>query len=303
MKFNRLDLNLLVALNALLTERNITRAATRVHLSQPAMSNVLSRLRAYFDDPLLVASGRQMLLTPRAESLVDPVREVLMRIDSTIATHPSFDPSKASKRFTLLVSDFTTAVFVPPLLRRLYEVAPGIGLDLRMQASDPATAIERGDGDLLIIPSQYVSPEHPAQPLFEEDYVCVTWSGNRHISGSLTFDDYLACGHVIANYSSNQRVSAFDAWFLDRFQVKRRVEVTAPALAALPSMVIGTDRIATVHRRLATQAARGGLPIVIWELPLEAPKLIQMVQWHKYRSKDPALQWLLQVSTEVGLSI
>ena len=92
MRFNKLDLNLLVALDALLTERNISRAGERIHLSQPATSNALARLRAYFDDELLVPQGRQMVLTPRAEALLDPVREVLMRIDSTIAEKPRFDP-------------------------------------------------------------------------------------------------------------------------------------------------------------------------------------------------------------------
>src|SRR3989344_6078000 len=111
MRFNKLDLNLLVALDALLTERNISRAGERIHLSQPATSNALARLRAYFDDELLVPH--------RAEALLDPVREVLMRIDSTIAEKPRFDPSTDTRSFTLLVSDFTTAVFMQPLIERL----------------------------------------------------------------------------------------------------------------------------------------------------------------------------------------
>src|SRR5438093_9544645 len=138
MRFNKLDLNLLVALNVLLTEKNISRAAERIHLSQSAMSNALARLRSYFVDELLVPSGRQLILTPRAESLVEPVREVLMRIESTIAAQPQFDPSTASHTFTLLVSDFTTTVFVPALLERLFHEAPGVRLDLRMQNDRPA---------------------------------------------------------------------------------------------------------------------------------------------------------------------
>src|SRR5216683_3038973 len=104
MRFNGLDLNLLVALNALLTERSINRAAERMFLSQSAMSNALARLRDYFDDELLVPMGRQMVFTPRAESLVEPVCEVLMRIESTIATQPKFEPATESHQFTLLVS-------------------------------------------------------------------------------------------------------------------------------------------------------------------------------------------------------
>ena len=302
MRFNKLDLNLLVALNALLTERNISRAAVRVHLSQPAMSNALARLRAYFEDELLVPSGRQLIWTPRAEALVEPVREVLMRIDSTIAAQPHFDPATASRAFTLLVSDFTTTVFVPALLERLYHEAPGVRIDLRMQYTNPAEILEQGDADLLIIPAQYASPDHPSQPLFEENYMCVTWTGNRHIQDKLSFDDYLAAGHVLANFSGAAQTPAFDGWFLERFGITRRVEVTAPTLAALPSLVVGTDRIATVHRRLA-ERVRHLLPIRIWEPPLEIPKLVQMLQWHKYRNNDLALAWLRNCALEVGAQI
>lgn len=302
MRFNKLDLNLLVALNVLLTEKNISRAAERIHLSQSAMSNALARLRSYFGDELLVPSGRQLILTPRAESLVEPVREVLMRIDSTIAAQPQFDPSTASRTFTMLVSDFTTTVFVPALLERLFHEAPGVRLDLRMQNDRPAEMLEQGAADLLIIPSQFVSKDHPSLPLFEEDYLCVTWNGNTRIQERLTFDDYLSCGHVIAHYSVATRTPAFDGWFLERFGVTRRVEVSAPTLAALPSLVVGTDRIATVHRRLA-ERARHQLPIKIWEPPLEIPKLVQMLQWHKYRNNDLALSWLRNCAIDVGRHI
>ena len=114
MRFNKLDLNLLVVLNALLTECNISRAAEKIYLSQSATSSALARLRDYFDDELLVSSGRQLVLTPRAKELVEPVREVLMRIDSTIATQPQFDPATETRTFTILVSDYTMAVLVPP---------------------------------------------------------------------------------------------------------------------------------------------------------------------------------------------
>jgi LysR family nod box-dependent transcriptional activator len=302
MRFNKLDLNLLVALNALLTERSISRAALRVHLSQPAMSNALARLRSYFEDELLVPSGRQLILTPRAESLVEPVREVLMRIDSTIAARPSFDPASASRAFTLLVSDFTTTVFMPGFVEHLFHEAPGVRLNLRMQSSNPAELLEQGDADLLIIPAQYVSSEHPSLPLFEESYVCVTWTGNQRIGERLSFDNYLACGHVLANFAGTGHAPAFDSWFMERFGITRRVEVTAPTLAALPSLVVGTDRIATVHRRLA-ERMRHLLPIRIWEPPLEIPKLVQMLQWHKYRNNDMALTWLRNCAIEVGQSI
>lgn len=302
MRFNKLDLNLLVALNALLTERNTSRAGERIHLSQPAMSNALARLREYFEDDLLVQQGRQFILTPRAESLVEPVREVLMSIESTIATKPVFEPSTASKVFSVVLSDFTMTVFVPELVRHLYAAAPGVRLDLRMLNDTPLAQLEDSGADLLIIPSQYVSDEHPSSPLFRESYLCVTWEGNQYVKDELTFENYLVCGHVVAQYAAGFKAPAFDSWFLDRFGVKRRVEITAPSLAALPSLVVGTDRIATVHRRLA-ERARAFLPIKIWEAPLEIPILEQTMQWHRHRSNDPGLKWLRDQAILVGARI
>jgi len=293
MRFNKLDLNLLVALNALLAERNISRAAEKIFLSQPATSSALARLRAYFEDELLVPSGRQLILTPRAKELVEPVREILMRIDTTIAAQPRFDPATETRTFTLLVSDYTTAVLIPALLESLYREAPGMRIRLRDQSDRPGEVLEQGEADFLVIPSQYLAKEHPSAALFEEDYLCVTWEGNSRVRERLTFDDYLACGHVIATFTNthNNPLSTFDGWFMESFDVKRRVEVTVPSMSALPALVVGTDRIATVHRRIAERAGER-LPVKLWEPPPRIPRLVQMLQWHKHRSNDPAIAWI-----------
>ncbi|MET0265088.1 MAG: LysR family transcriptional regulator [Duganella sp.] len=302
MRFNKLDLNLLVALNALLTERNISRAAEKLYLSQPATSGALARLRAYFNDELLVPSGRQLTLTPRAKELVEPVREVLMRIDTTIAAQPQFDPATESRVFTLLVSDYTSTVLIPTLLAELYRDAPNLRISLRSQAERPDEVLEQGDADFLVIPSQYLAKDHPSAALFEEDYLCVTWEGNSRVRERLTFDDYLACGHVIATFEHTNPLSTFDGWFMESFDVKRRVEVTAPTLSALPSMVVGTDRIATVHRRIALRA-QATLPIKVWEPPPRIPRLVQMLQWHKHRSNDPAISWIREKFITAAASV
>ncbi|CAM8639983.1 LysR Transcriptional regulator [Comamonadaceae bacterium] len=303
MRFNKLDLNLLVALDALLTERNISRAGQRIHLSQPATSNALARLRDYFQDELLIPQGRQLILSARAQELIEPVREVLMRIDSTIATQPTFDPVDAIRKFVLLMSDYSASVFIPTLIERLYKLAPGISLDLRQLDERPLEQLDKSEVDLLIIPSQYVSDLHPSKPLFEEEYVCLTWIGNTRIQSQLTFDEYVESGHVAGSYSVSSRTApAFDSWFLERYGVKRRVEVSAPTLAALPQMLIGTNRIATVHKRIAQQAEKT-LPVRIWRPPIEIPTMIQTLQWHKHRNTDPALQWLIREALVVGSAV
>jgi len=105
MRYQRIDLNLLAALDALLAERNVTRAAERMHMTQSAMSGVLSRLRDYFEDPLLVPVGRSMQLTPRAESLIQPVRDIILQVDATLGVKPDFKPAEARRHFTAIASD------------------------------------------------------------------------------------------------------------------------------------------------------------------------------------------------------
>ena len=186
MRFNKLDLNLLVALDAMLTERGISRAAERLHMSQSAMSNALARLRDYFGDELLVPVGRKMALTPQAELLREAVRDVLLRVDTTITARPRFDPASASREFKLFVSDYTLTTLIPPLLALAHRQAPGVTVQLTAHVALQQQALERGEVDLLVIPLAYCSPDHPTQTLFEEDFCCVVWQGSRLARQGLT---------------------------------------------------------------------------------------------------------------------
>lgn len=304
MRYRHLDLNLLVALDMLLRERNISRAADRLNLSQPAMSNALARLREFFGDELLTPLGRQMVLTPRAETLVDRVREILLRVDSDIVAPAVFDPATSTRAFSMLVSDFTTTVFMPALLRALYARAPLMQLHLRPQVRKPSEPLENGEADFLIIPMQYVSSLHPCVPLFEDDYVVVSWTGHPTVREGLTREQYLSAGHVVANYSSDgaRNLPVLEGWFLEREGISRRIEVTAPTMAALPGLVVGTQRLATVHRRVARQAQQH-LPIRIWPTPMAIPRLVQMLQWNRLRESDAGLRWIRDLCLAVGREI
>jgi LysR family nod box-dependent transcriptional activator len=304
MRYRHLDLNLLVALDMLLRERNISRAADRLNLSQPAMSNALARLREFFGDELLTPLGRQMVLTPRAETLVDRVREILLRVDSDIVAPAVFDPATSTRAFSMLVSDFTTTVFMPALLQALYARAPLMQLHLRPQVRKPSEPLENGEADFLIIPMQYVSSLHPCVPLFEDDYVVVSWTGHPTVREGLTREQYLSAGHVVANYSSDgaRNLPVLEGWFLEREGISRRIEVTAPTMAALPGLVVGTQRLATVHRRVARQAQQH-LPIRIWPTPMTIPRLVQMLQWNRLRESDAGLRWIRDLCLAVGQEI
>lgn len=291
MRFNKLDLNLLVALDALLSERSISRAAEKLHLSQSAMSSALGRLRDYFGDELLVQVGRTMSLTPRAEGLADAVRDVLVRVEATISTQPAFVPATSTRVFRLLVSDYTLHTLMPHALERIYAEAPGIRIDLRPQVSHPARALERADADLLIIPKDYCSNEHPAELLFAESFCCAVWKDGG-LGINLTRGDYLAAGHVIVIPGQGQ--PALEDWFTQKLGITRRVDVTTFSFAAAARLVVGTDRVATVHRRLAIRVPYRE-SLVLHDVPLEMPTMEQAVQWHTHRTNDPGLQWLRSV--------
>ncbi|KJJ96176.1 nodulation protein NfeD [Burkholderiaceae bacterium 26] len=300
MRFNKLNLNLLVALDALLTEQNISRAAEKVHLSQAAMSNALARLREYFDDELLVQVGRKMELTARAEGLKDPVRDILVRIDATVAAQPAFLPRQSDRIFRLLVSDYTTMTLMPHLLRLAYHQAPGVRFELRPQVAYPERALERGEVDLLIIPKDYCPAEHPAEVVFEETFCCVLWDQSPLARGELTAERYMGAGHIVVQPGDEH--SALEQWFMHKLGIVRRIETTTFSFVAPAHLLIGTDRIATMHKRLAAQAVRS-LPITIRPVPVPIPRMEQSMQWHKHRSADLGLRWLRALIKEAAAAM
>jgi DNA-binding transcriptional LysR family regulator len=289
MRFNKLDLNLLVALDALLSEQSISRAGEKIHLSQSAMSNALARLREYFEDELLVQVGRKMEPTPRAEALRDHVRDILVRIDATVAAQPEFVPAEANRLFRMFVSDYTMTTLMPHLFKLAYQQAPGIRFDLRPQIAYPHRVLERGEADLLIIPKEYCSADHPAEVLLEETFCCVLWDQSPLAQGEMTRERYMAAGHVVVQVGDGQ--TALEDWFMQRLGIVRRVEASTYSFVSPAYLLAGTDRIATMHRRLAIEASRS-LPIVLRDVPVAVPTMEQAIQWHKHRTSDPGLTWL-----------
>ena len=181
MELHRFDLNLLVTLDALLSERNVTRAGLRMNLSQSAMSGALGRLREFFQDELLVPMGRTMVLTPLAQDLMQPVRDVLLQVQSTIATKPRFDPATSTRHVSVAVSDYVTSVLMADFLRDLQCQAPSITFDLRPVGKRAAEDLESGELDLLIAPEMFASPVHPKEVLFEDTHTCIAWNKSKQV--------------------------------------------------------------------------------------------------------------------------
>jgi DNA-binding transcriptional LysR family regulator len=289
MRFNRLDLNLLVALDVLLSEKSITRAARRLHLSQSAASGALGRLREYFNDELLVQVGRTLAPTPLGASLAAPVRKVLLQIQATIDVRPDFDPATAVREFRILASDYISTVLLGEFGRQVALCAPHITLDILPLTETRFELLDRADADLIILPRKFVSEAHPVQVLFEETYTCVVWNGNGNIGSTLTLADYMAAGHESSRFGDGNL--SFEEWFLKTNGLDRRIEVSTTNFTSLPHFVIGTRRIATMHTRLARTLARY-YPIRLLPPPLEFPTLEMCMQWNACVDHDPSHVWL-----------
>lgn len=293
MRLNRLDLNLLVALDALLSERSITRAAERIHLSQPATSGALSRLREFFDDELLVRVGAQMMPTPLGESLAAPVHNILLQIQTTVERRVEFNASESDRCFRILASDYMSSTVLAPLVQRVAKLAPGIQFEFFMPSNDPKDKLEQGDIDFLLMPQFVMSEHHPSRVLLEEEFVCVAWSENAHIDEQISLKQYLDLGQVSVRFGSQRTESQDQIYTRERLGLQPKIEVVASTFNAIPQLVVGTQRIATVYRKLAEMWSNY-LPLKILPLPVDIPSIAFAIQWHKLRELDPSMQWLIK---------
>jgi len=296
MRFNKLDLNLLVALDALLTECSITEAAKRVHLTPSAMSSALSRCRDYFQDDLLVPVGRRMEPTPRALALRDGVRDLLMRAEAVLSTEPVFDPGQAQRRFSILLSDYNNALLAPELIRLAEQEAPAVGFDFlpQQRGQAPHLLLERGEADLLLMADPLCSAGHPREVILEDGFVCIACAHHPTIQGTLTLAQFKAAGHVIM--TPGPLLQSIESRALREQGIERRAEVNTFNFLALPALVQGTRRIATVHARVAQRAVlQDGQRLQRLRPPIDIPPVRISMQWHQHRDADPGLAWLRDV--------
>ncbi len=301
MRFKKLDLNLLVALDHMLTLQSVSAAADKMFMSQSAMSNALTRLRTYFDDPLLVQVGKRMEVTPRAEAMRSAIRDILVRIEATLDTQPEFDPTISTRIFNILVSDYTLRVLAPLVLAELDKQGARVGLNFLAQQTSPFLMLERGDADLLITPDIFISMNHPSSLLFEDNYVVLAWAKGPFGSKPIDLDEYQTIPHVIMVPQSADGQPA-ETFILEKAGVTRNVEIRTFSFSALPHLLPGTGRIATVHAQLARVAMRSS-ELTMYPLPFAAAPFRQMMQWHTYRSHDPGLVWLRNAFERAAASL
>ena len=290
----RFDLNLLSALDALLSERNVTRAADKLHVTQPTMSGMLQRLRYQFNDQLLVRNGRVMEVTPFAAALVDPVREALRGVEALVRAEPIFDALTSSRTFTLMASDYCTSMFLPRVVARLATCAPGVRLAMQ-PLNAPVERMCAAEIDLFISADNLsllcrdgADERLHAEYLFSDDFVCIV-DRLHPISDTPTLDQYLSYPHV--GIVMEGLLASIESEAIGRHAPHYRPSYVVPEFSLVPPMVANTRLIGVVQRRLA-QVAAATLPIRTFKPPFPIPELKETLLWHPRHLEDPAHRWL-----------
>ncbi|MEJ2863696.1 LysR family transcriptional regulator [Actinomycetospora flava] len=286
----QLDLNLLVAFDVLIAECNVTRAAERLSVGQPAMSASLARLRKFFDDPLLVREGRSLTPTPTALELVGPIRDALDTIESTVRATREFDPRTDSRTFALMASDYVLLVLLQPLLAQLEAEAPKLRLNVRPATSDSDERLARSELDLLILPTELAarSSEVRSAPLFTERFVVAVDRDHPDVGEQITEEQFRTLPYLAYDGAPGVTISELR---LRRLGIDRHVDVHTQSFVIQPLMLPGTRLMALLHERLATYFA-SHLPIRLLDPPFDVPPMTEAMFWSPRTDADPAHRWL-----------
>lgn len=301
MNLGRVDLNLLVALEALLDEANVTRAARRVHLSQPAMSDALHRLRLLFGDELLVRVGRQYQLTAFAMGLREPLHDLVQMAGDIVQRREVFDPTTDSRTFNVVASEYSAYILIQPVLQRVATEAPG--LSLRLQRSTPGEA-EKTTSDLLLglWPSTSAAELGlQSEILFHDRWVCLVWSGNEAVGDSISLDDYMRLPHAVYQMSVTGGMGMADRR-IQQMNRQRRVQVALDSFVLLPLLLQGTPQVGLIQERLARKLAPVADLRVVEPL-FDTPPLAEAMYWHSRNTSDPAHRWLRTMLREVAAQL
>ena len=296
MDIRSVDLNLLVALDALLTERNVTRAASRLSLSQSAMSAALARLRSVFADPLLLRTAGGMLPTSKGQELAAPVKQLLADIGRIVQQAGAFDPATAQLTFTIAASDYVEYAILPQLVDYLEANAPLARLAVRpMDFGAVGRQLEAGEVDLGILGAGFAPPNARSRPLFLERFVCVVRRDHPEVKDRLTLDEFCALEHLLVS-PSGRSFSAQTDDVLAALGRGRRIRLSVPHFLLVPEILVRSDMIAVLPERLA-RGYRDRFRII--ELPFEMPPFTIAEVWHERTHRAPALVWLRQVLAEL----
>jgi len=290
------DLNLLASLDALLAEKNVTRAAKKMHVTQSTMSGILRRLRDQFDDELLIRNGRGYDLSPFAQSLAISVRQTILQIDSTISAKPLFDPRKDRRQFRIMASDYSTMVYLSAVFRRIGEQAPFLSYEI-LPINSPLDHVRSGTVDLCVTGNPYSQAEAAADQLlrtdvlFSEVYCCVV-DEDHPLRGINTLDQLFEFPHVTAQFAGvTMQTSELR---IGGKRTRGNPTINVSSFNIIPALVRGTRAVGILPSRL-TEMAPGYAGLRTLAVAFEMPSFTEHLIWHSRFAYDPAFCWLRDV--------
>ena len=297
MNLRQFDLNLLVALDVLLDERNVTRAAERLHLSQPAMSRMLARLRHAFGDELLVRVGRNLEPTEFASGIAARVHDTVQGLENLLDASRPFEPKTDSRAFRISASDYAVLVLFGAIMRRLIERAPRMAAHFVRLDLEVGERLASGEVDFAVLPAEF-EPNLPSVALFEDTWVCAAWTGHPTIGDRLTIEQFLEQPHLAFNISDPSHVSVADE-HLAREGHLRRIVASTESFTAAPFLLRGTSLLTILPRRLG-ERMREAAEIRLFELPFKVPPLREKLAWNPRFTTSPGHVWLREQLVRVG---
>jgi DNA-binding transcriptional LysR family regulator len=300
MDIKGLNLNLLVVLDALLAERHVSRAARRLGLSQPAVSNALAQLRSFFGDPLFVRARGGVVPTVRALALAEPVRAGLAQLETALGA-PGFDPGKSDRTFVIAATDFVEFVLMPRLLARIGREAPHVRLRIAGWPYHrvPST-LESGEVDVMLGFYRDVPPGHRQESLFPDEFVCIVRRDHPRVGRRLTLKTYVALSHVLVTPEAAGPGAVDEA--LAKIGLSRTVGLRLSHFLMVPAIVAATDYVAAVSRRVA-DAFAAPLELRVLPPPLAIPRGAVGQVWHERTHTSPAHAWLRKTIAEVAAGV
>ncbi len=295
----KLDLNLLRALNVLLEERNVSRAAERLHVTQPSVSAMLSRLRDLFDDPLFVRTQHGMLPTPRVEALA-PALQQLLADASALISPPKFEPATSEATIALSVNDYMQSTLIVPLVARLRRSAPRMKLGIRhLEVAGLVPMLAQGHIDMAITIPEFTDPLLRTQFLYREEYVAVVRKDHPIRARRVSLKRFLAYDHVLVSPSDGSFKGPTDS-VLEELGMSRRVALSVPSFFILTEVIQTDDLIALMPRRLFESRSANLRRI---NVPIDVPGFDVIAAWHTRTHHEPAHIWLREELTRLAATI
>lgn len=303
MNFHGIDLNLLVAFDALMKERTVTRAAMQVGVSQPAMSAALARLRALTGDPLFLRSAYGLLPTSRARDLVEPIAQALGQIETILVKKPEFIPGKATFTFKLGLSEYPSFVLLPALMEALATAAPGVSLNVHgfTGRDDAADLLDAGAIDAAIGVAPTGSDGHiRTRPLLHDEFVTIVARSHAAARRPMTMKSYLALQHILVS-PEGQLYGLVDQALAQQGK-QRKLALTLPQMFAVPAVVARTQMTATVMKRVALHA-QDSHRLMLFAPPLALPEIVFNLMWHRRSDTHPAQAWLREFVVQQAAAV